>query len=417
MKIIYSIILPFLIGHQVLAQWEIVDESDCAYNAVFFLNDSVGFVAGICGGNNITIKKTTNYGESWYIVHDTINAWIYDIYFPSDSIGYASTYENVLKTTDGGETWFYPTPAFEGYPYRSIVFQDNEIGFGCFGNGGIAFSKTTDGGFTWIEQFDFGGLSLIKTDSCSIKLLGNGIYQSLNCTESWQLEPFTFTDVSPLAFDCSAIDTSTIVCGIGLNDITWDNFGFIVNKNSSEATWQMQIFNNIYKLNKVHYVDNVTAYCVGQPYYPNPYSFLKTVDGGDTWNYQEYEFVCETCYSPEIRDIFCPSENVCYAISGGGSIWRTLNGGGELYPLPTNISKFETNNISISPNPATGSLNISSVTEMTEIQIFNSLGQLVHKEKVSGKSKNISISELGQGIYIIAIKSDFSVSNQRFVKQ
>ncbi len=416
MKIIYCIILTLFIGHQVLAQWEIVDESDCAYNSVFFLNDSVGFVVGICGGNNITIKKTTNYGESWYIVHDTINAWIYDIYFPSDSVGYASTYENVLKTTDGGESWFYPTPEFEGYPYRSIVFQDNTIGFGCFADGSAAFAKTIDGGYTWIEDYTYGGREILMSADCEIHIISGQYGKSDNCWESYET---TFADVGQRTISNFAYANASLMlaCGQGITEDTWQNFGFIVKSISDGESWMIQDFENIYALRSIVNVSSDTFYCLGQPYSPYAYSFLKTVDGGESWNFQEYEFACMTCYTPDMRDVYCPSENVCYAVSGGGGIWRTLNGGGELFPMPVNVTEFEANDVSISPNPATNSIAISSETEMTEIQIFNSFGQLVHKEKVSGKSKNINIAELGQGIYIIAIKSDIGVSNQRFVKQ
>ncbi|MFN0030775.1 MAG: WD40/YVTN/BNR-like repeat-containing protein, partial [Flavobacteriales bacterium] len=111
-----------LLGMTANAQWEIVfNSTEYTWHAVYFLNDSTGFVVGDADETEV-IWKTTDYGTSWVEVHSEEANYFYDVYFPSDSVGYCSAYENVLKTTDGGENWFYPNPDFEGYPYRSIVF-------------------------------------------------------------------------------------------------------------------------------------------------------------------------------------------------------------------------------------------------------------------------------------------------------
>lgn len=92
--------------------------------------------------------RTSDYGVTWTVVYSEEANYFYDVYFPSDSVGYVSTYGNILKTIDGGYTWFYPNPDSEWLQFKSIVFEDNEIGFGCFGNGGLFFAKTTDGGYS-----------------------------------------------------------------------------------------------------------------------------------------------------------------------------------------------------------------------------------------------------------------------------
>lgn len=415
MKIINSLVLFSLFSHPLIAQWEIVDyDSDMTYYSVFFINDSVGFVTGYSEPFNV-IRKTTDFGNSWTTVYSEEANHFYDVYFPSDSIGYTSAYENVLKTTDGGEAWFYPNPEFEGYPYRSIVFQDNEIGFGCFTDNGAAFAKTVNGGYTWIEEYEYGGREIIKVGDCQYRMVDGYFHKSDNCWAENESIPLPIDD----RYDENiAYSTANIVlsCGLGYNDETSSNFGFIGRSLNDGQDWLTLDFESIYAFRSIVFASPQIAYCVGQPYSPNPFSFLKTIDGGETWSYQDFEFVCETCFTPDIRDVYCPSENVCYAISGGGGIWRTLNGGGELYPLPTNMAEVDAIEVSISPNPATNGIILSSETEMTEIQIFNSLGQQVRKQKVSGKSNNINISELGQGIYIITIKSALGISNHRFVK-
>ncbi len=416
MKNVIFFCLSLLFINDLKAQWQLIeDNTDYQFYSIFFLNDSTGFITGYISPFNV-IRKTIDYGNTWTTVYQEEANHFYDVYFPSDSIGYVSTYGNILKTNDIGDTWFYVNNPDDWTQYRSIVFTDNLTGFGCFADGGAEFAKTTDGGISWTHDFTYGGRELLKLGDCQIRIMSNQYGKSNDCWNSYEN---TYTDIGQRTISNFALlnESSILACGQGITSDTWQNFGFIIKSIDDGQSWSIQDFESIYALRSVVNVNETTAYCVGQANSPNPYSFLKTIDGGETWLFQEYDFMCDICTSPEIRDIYCPSENVCYAIRGFGGIWRTFNGGGEMYPLPTNVSEIEAFEVSINPNPASVSITISSETEMTEIQIFNSIGQLVHKEKVSGKSKNISISELGQGIYIIAIKSDFGVSNQRFVKQ
>jgi len=396
-------------------------DNNCSYYSLFFTNDSTGFITGYCSPDNF-ILRTSDYGVTWTVVYSEEANYFYDVYFPSDSVGYVSTYGNILKTIDGGYTWFYPNPDSEWLQFKSIVFEDNEIGFGCFGNGGLFFAKTTDGGYSWNEQEEFGGISLLKVDSCAIKMLSGDILSSTNCAESWEPEVFSFDGRSPIEFTYSPTDTSALICGIGLNEETWQNFGFVASRNGLLGDWQIQDLNEIYALRSIVFVNQSTAYCVGQPWYPNQYSFLKTTDSGETWNYQEYEFTCSECYSPEIRDVYCPSENVCYAVSGGGGIWRTLNGGGEMFPLPVSVQELVMSDVEIFPNPSSDFITLETkpfLNQNASIEILNSIGQtkLTTTWSAGEKKKQIQIEQLPVGMYFVSIATESESHNLKFVKE
>ena len=88
--------------------------------------------------------RTTNGGSSW--THSPVgNISIFDLYFPSDLVGYAVGEGGIIwKTTDAGITWQQltsPTTA----EVHSVFFLNDTLGY-IAGNGA---HRTTDGGQTW----------------------------------------------------------------------------------------------------------------------------------------------------------------------------------------------------------------------------------------------------------------------------
>jgi len=145
-------------------------------DAMFFLNDSIGYGSGIIfdyvNDNTYTaIMKTQNMGFSWDTIYFSENTFysISDIYFDDTIVGWAvgskATQDYLfLNTEDGGETWnekvlpelknWYGMPVEESIIY-SIQFVNDTLGWlTCqdeYGAGYIVL--TTDGGETWQQQF------------------------------------------------------------------------------------------------------------------------------------------------------------------------------------------------------------------------------------------------------------------------
>lgn len=70
---------------------------------------------------------------------------------------------------------------------------------------------------------------------------------------------------------------------------------------------------------------------------------------------------------------------------------------------PLSIEEKTTNLFSIYPNPTHSFLNISSKTAISEISIYNNLGQLLF---ISEEKNQIDISALSKGIYFVKIKNE-----------
>lgn len=401
------------------AQWELIENNtDYQFYSVFFTNDSTGFITGYISPFNV-VRKTTDYGNTWTTVYQEEANYFYDVYFPSDSVGYVSTYGNMLKTTDSGNTWFYVNDPNDWTQYRSIVFQDNEVGFGCFADGGAEFATTIDGGVTWTHDFTYGGRELLKLGDCEIRIISGQYGKSDDC---WDTYETSYVDLNNRSKENFAMlnNTSVLACGIGTNQITWQNFGFIVKSTDDGQSWTIKDFESTYFLKSIVNVNESTAYCVGQANSPYPHSFLKTTDAGETWYYQEYELMCDICTSPEIRDIYCPSENVCYAVRGFGGIWRTLNGGGELFPLPVSVAENEPEDeLLLFPVPTNGllQLNFPPVHDrMANIQVFDSMGQLVFTTNLNSADAEIDVSHLAPGCYSLRANFESTVLTRSFIK-
>ncbi len=84
---------------------------------------------------------------------------------------------------------------------------------------------------------------------------------------------------------------------------------------------------------------------------------------------------------------------------------------------PTGIENFESLNstISIYPNPAKNNLYIESAAQINQIDIFSMHGALV--KSVNGDQREINISDLSSGIYMVKTYTNNGVSVQKFVKE
>ncbi|MCL2131727.1 MAG: T9SS type A sorting domain-containing protein [Lentimicrobiaceae bacterium] len=86
------------------------------------------------------------------------------------------------------------------------------------------------------------------------------------------------------------------------------------------------------------------------------------------------------------------------------------------YVYKSSVAEFALNpNIRIFPNPANDNLNIFAAEPIKEISIYSILGQKVgfYNEDIT----TIPVADLAKGMYFITVKTENSVSNQKFVKK
>ena len=116
-----------------------------------------------------------------------------------------------------------------------------------------------------------------------------------------------------------------------------------------------------------------------------------TQDGGETWtsapdgiNWRNYLYAVDGV------------DTVFYIAASHGYVYKT-GIADVIYPYGVDES---ISGISVFPNPASEMIHIKGV-EVTELKIFNTLGQLV---KTARSCNEINVSDLPKGIYMLQVK-------------
>lgn len=127
--------------------WTTIDSSlDHHLSGIFFVNEMLGFICGDAG----TIIRTKDGGENWEKLNTGAIGVLNDVHFVDENTGFACGWNVMIKTEDGGDTWFepeeFPIPT-TNYQMQKIDFVSSTTGFVCGDIGQIL--KTEDGGNNW----------------------------------------------------------------------------------------------------------------------------------------------------------------------------------------------------------------------------------------------------------------------------
>ena len=90
----------------------------------------------------------------WYQQNSGTTDDLYNVYFVNELVGWATTYQVIYKTTDGGQSWQYQ---YTQNPVFQIFFYSENIGWISTWLTGPAILETTDGGDTWEEIYSVMG--------------------------------------------------------------------------------------------------------------------------------------------------------------------------------------------------------------------------------------------------------------------
>ena len=131
----------------------------------------------------------------------------------------------------------------------------------------------------------------------------------------------------------------------------------------------------------------------------NYYDKYPAVANGQTYNYQvtsNWESKIDTCESVPALTIQMTEDYVSI--------------------LVTAVESLEAAEVSLFPNPATNSLNISSNTDIKQITVFNYVGHLVFNQEFSSRKTAILNTSLYQaGIYVIRIDTENGAITKRVI--
>ena len=271
--------------------------------SIDFLNDSLGYCAGIDG----IILKTTNGGENWEMVYYDSDLWIRAVHIISTqkiiAVGYTGL---ILLTSDGGVTW-NQIPAVTSKMLYAVQFINNEIGWILSDDGTIL--KSIDGGFSWNlslhnQNTDWYSSSFI--DSLTGWIVGR--YGTISKTTdggvSW-VDQITNTTQTLYSVDFVDSDYGWVV---GYS-------GTILNTTDGGINWLVQQGGTSTWLQTVEFVNRDTGWVGG--WYGK---LLKTRNGGGYWSTQPIPT------NENIQWISFPNENNGWAVGDDGGIFKYSSG-------------------------------------------------------------------------------------------
>jgi photosystem II stability/assembly factor-like uncharacterized protein len=130
-------------------------------NFIHFMNANVGIIAGTNQDGTLLVFKTDNGGLSWQKKYSPDNVYdIQDGQFVDATTGYLVAWNDVVKTTDGGETWTVQQPGVINDPNTETYETIQRVSFSSTTTGWIsgqdALFKTNDGGTTWTRVITAG---------------------------------------------------------------------------------------------------------------------------------------------------------------------------------------------------------------------------------------------------------------------
>ncbi len=149
----------FLVASVVSAQnWQkVTDATYGPLNKIFFLDENTGWVVG----SNAFVLKTTDGGNTWFqpASEMPITSSLYSVFFLNKDLGFAGGYKDaILKTTDGGTTWSKLKFSSVGGGVKAIYFADENTGWILTSTySSAAVAKTTNGGASWTTVLTYNG--------------------------------------------------------------------------------------------------------------------------------------------------------------------------------------------------------------------------------------------------------------------
>ncbi|HZW38391.1 MAG TPA: T9SS type A sorting domain-containing protein [Ignavibacteriaceae bacterium] len=387
----------------------------------FAVNPDGSLLAFQKGG---TIFKSTDSAKNWKCIANPIINDVRNVFFIDENTGWISG-SNILKTTDGGNSWDYISTERTSL---NIYFLNQAKGF-MYSNGYIY--KSLDGGLSWDSVYSTSRFinDIYFVDSILGFAVGRGVYlRTTDGGNSWESNQ---QDVKGLSIN---------FCSHDLGFISGDSIGYRTNDGGKSWTPDSQLIGQ-----EVFFLDSLIGMVA------NKRKLLRTTDGGKTFN-----TIIDDGYDDYISNLQFIDDNVGFVFSGRTKmLLKTTNKGlnwenfystisnynsiffvnegigwvvsldGKIYKYSKNINSTELQDINQTnyslnqnyPNPfnPTTKINYNIAKDgRASMVIYDVLGREVKKlfdeEKTKGNySIELNASELSSGIYFYKLQtSDFS---------
>ena len=215
----------------------------------------------------------------------------------------------ILKTTDGGESWRQLSSQITGW-MRGVDFPQNANVGWVIGQGGFIL-RTTDGGSSWTQQILPDGFTGYMWDidawdnTRANALAGAGrVYRTTNAGASWRLA------YAPVSFNLLDVDYGTADAVYGSS---WDD-SFFTSANNG-ANWIRRYPGSGGHLLSVSFLDLLNGWMSG-----SGGILMRTSDAGDNWTVQA------SGTGADLNHVDMVDHSVGWVVGNGGVIRWTFDG-------------------------------------------------------------------------------------------
>lgn len=373
-------------------------------HSIYFKNADNGVCAGggdaygyPVDGQDATILKTENGGDSWEKVFESSAFGITDIAKIADTIfafGKKSTgSQYMIRSNDNGLNWETDSMSF--------FLSEASPAIKIFGNSLYVLSDLTH-----LFKLE-GGVWMPIADGSVFDVNNEGIYiaggpphtlRSL-ATESimWDtaiIPPTLFSESPYIGSTLEAFGTDTIIISV-----TYPNK--LAYTHDKGITWMTHEY-----LNPVKILNIVSTNKIFGTRYENDKIISFSDDGGATFS--------DVDTLPfKINSFFFPNPNTGFLCGENGMIYKTMNGGDSTAVQELELKK----KLNIYPNPVKGIINIEYEHELNvqRIQLNDASGRVVRCFEKNEKA--LRVSDLASGIYFLNIQTEEGDRCERIVLQ
>ena len=404
-----------------------------------------------------------------------------DIQFLNENKGWAvNGWGQIYHSPDGGETWEMQFEQTNSH-FRSVGFFDELNGWvGNVGEGEFGATDSTnlyyteDGGMSWSPFNDFSGPS--PNGLCGIQVISDSVLYAVGRVRG----PGFFVKTSDKGANWTSYNFSQYVSVAGLIDLHFfsPDTGFIVGLTDADhnqsrgivlkttdggETWMpVHISSRLGEWAwKIHFPSKNVGYVSLQRNYESPIYFLKTVDGGATWDemlfMNDYYFIQGIGFIDEnLGWMGGNSSYPTFVTTDGGHNWSSADFGsrvnrldfinnnigfacGEtIYKYTSNLgtfvknelAKFPENPVINYPNPFNPSTTISVYvpeTGILKVSIIDLLGKEIitlhnawvnegeSSRKIVWNGLDNNKSQVPGGVYFCVIQNGHSIVNHKML--
>ncbi len=334
----------------------------------------------IVAGGNLWggFYRTTNGGGAWAY---TEAGNPYDMYFPSETVGYAAGEGNsVYKTVDAGVTWTDLGPVVPAQQF-TVFFHDELRGWT---GGAGAGSRTIDGGQTWETMGSVPSYtkSIIFTDADT----GYAVGQSGQTVRS--------------------VD----------GGVTWENFiGEVFNATFGDAALVDGALIGVANNGDIYRAQLQCPVNAAVPAVLAVDGELCTGDAAGVqwfWNDDPIDGATEPCYNPaSVGNYHVVTSDAQGCFSAPSEPISVISTGV--------VEATHATGLAIHPNPAGAMLYVQLPEGTTPalLEVLDVQGRVVMRTYISNPITTLDLSALKSGVYVVRNNSDPATPVQRFVKE